>query len=199
MEQFLPSNIGLKSGFLRGIVVDENGKTRPFSSVIICADNVAMQGLKNNQNLSDSLTLLRGSQGILFPKAGCYTVHIEINYDVNGEEMTLFASTNVTITPALDALHARTARKIFATPDLAVLLIFGGDYLPKGLTVLKYALKNPVLAPHFTYFEAKRWSRRFFQREPNMEKARTFISHQMIMSTAEREKMQNLNLNHIKK
>ena len=94
MEQFLPSNIGLKSGFLRGIVVDENGKTRPFSSVIICADNVAMQGLKNNQNLSDSLTLLRGSQGILFPKAGCYTVHIEINYDVN-ETSGFFTKTTV--------------------------------------------------------------------------------------------------------
>jgi predicted Zn-dependent protease len=187
-DQLLPTDINLKSGFLRGKVTNELGEERAFSSLIVCMDAEELSVLRSGEKRSGSLTLLRGPQGSLFPNAGFYDISIEIHWE-NGE-IHGFSTANaqVWVSAAENEEHAKVAKKLLATPDLLLTLVFGGDHLPKGVAALKLALRTSVLRPHFAFAEARRLCQKRDKHATNLKQAAALIAEKPVMSLGEKTK-----------
>ena len=90
--------------------------------------------------IEGSLTLLRGRQGELFPTHGDYRVLVEASWTVQNLDRFAVGATRVTVAPAVDAAHADVARKLLATSDTLLVLVFGGDHLTEGIAAIHAAL-----------------------------------------------------------
>ncbi len=146
-----PSSISLKSEFVSGTVVDPSGATRSFSPLIMCADGHEMASLQAGQSVRDSLTLLRGGQGALFPMPGVHYITVCAAWEVNGIRVGVSGSANVMVTPLVDNSHAAAALKVLTTPDTLLTLVLGGDHLDDGIDAIQAALKDETLRPHYAY------------------------------------------------
>lgn len=188
-----PKNLSMKSGQVRGSVVDASGTARTFKSLMLCIDDHEMTTLNPGESVRHAITLLRGSQGALFPTPGVSQIIVEVNWEAgDGMETTVSGETSVMITSAVDEAHARAALKVLSTPDVLLTLVLGGDHMTDGIEAIQMALKNPVLRPHFAYIEAKRVAERFGKRKANLKAASELINADTIMSLAEIKKTVNL-------
>jgi hypothetical protein len=184
-----PGTMSLKGGFVKGAVVDPTGTTRTFSPLVLCVDEQPLTVLQKEESVTDSLTLLRGGEGALFPMPGAYEIEVEAHWDgEGGMAAVVTGKTYVIVTGAVDAAHAEAALKIFATPDALLTLVLGGDHLPEGIAAIQSALDNPVLRPHYAYIEAKRVGQRFGKRKANVTAAAKLIEPTTVMSPAEIKK-----------
>jgi len=181
----VPSTVSLRSGCVRGEVTDPTGVVRTFSPLVLCLDDVPRRVLSKGQGVSDSLTLLRGGQGALFPVPGAYRIRVEVRWDVGDVEVTAAGSANVMVTPAADDEHARAAMKVLSTPDTLLTLVLGGDHLKEGISAIQAALESKVLRPHYAHVEAKRLARRFGTRKPDLKAAAKLIDDAAVLSPAE--------------
>ena len=191
-DQLLPNDISLKSGFVKGKVTNALGEERAFSSLIVCMDAEELSILRSGEKRISSLTLLRGPQGALFPEAGFYDITIDIHWE-NGEIhgfATTTASVNISAAESLD--HAKVAKKLLATPDLLLTLVFGGDNLPKGVAALKLALKQPILRPHFVFAEVRRLVQKRDNKAGNLQKVAALMLENPVMSICETKKAAQL-------
>jgi len=180
-----PPSLSLMSGVVRGQVVDVSGTARSFAALVPDASQDPFRPLDPGQQVTDSLTLLRGAQGELFPAAGDYRVEVEASWHGDTLPVIVRGEVRVTVTPAVDAFHAEAARKVLATPDALLTLALGGDHLENGIEAINAALKNPVLRPHFAYVEAKRLAQRFGNRKGDLKAAASLIDAATVMSPAE--------------
>lgn len=182
----VPSVISLDSGCVRGYVTDSNGAVRTFSPLVLWEGDVRVKVLNKGESVTDSLTLLRGAQGALFPVPDAYTICVEVRWDVGGVELAAAGRTNVMVTAAQDDAHAEAARKVLATPDTLLSLVVGGDHLKDGIAAIHAALENPILRPHFAHVEAKRLARGCGKRNPDLLKtAAELIDETAVLSPAE--------------
>lgn len=181
----VPSRISLGSGFVRGDVTDPSGIVRTFSPLVLCVDQAPLKLLHTGESLADSLTLLRGAQGPLFPVAGPYTIRVEVHWDIGGVEVAVNGTTNVMVTAAEDAAHAEAALKVLSTPDTLLTLVLGGDHVREGIDAIQAALKNPILRPHYAHVEAKRVGTRFGKRKPDIKAAGDLLDAAAVLSPAE--------------
>lgn len=188
----VPASLSLKTGQITGQVIDQSGIARPFSTVVRHLDEAGLRMLEPGQTMSHSLTLLRGSQGALFPSSGIYRVVVSATWDVNGYPIRVAGETMVMVTPAVDTAHAEAALKILSSPDTLLTLALGGDHLEEGIAAIHTALKHPVLRPHFAYTEAKRLAQRFGKRKANLQAASELIDESTVMSPAEIKKASTL-------
>ncbi|UXI70523.1 hypothetical protein [Tahibacter amnicola] len=188
----VPKTISLGAGCVRGYVIDPTGTRRTFSPLVLCVDDEPLEVLKPGQSIRNSLTLLRGGQGALFPIPGAYSVHVEVHWDLGGAPVSVSGESTVIVTPAVDGIHARAAEKLLATPETLLVLVLGGDHITDGLEALDIALKNPVLGPHYAYVEAKRQATRFQQREPDLGAAAAVLEGHAVMTPDEVKKAQKL-------
>jgi hypothetical protein len=184
-----PASLSLASGFIKGQVTDPSGTTRTFSPLVLCMDEHPMTVLQPGESLRNSLTLLRGGQGPLFPAPGLYTIQVEATWDVQRLEAAVIGETNTMVTSAVDADHASAALHVLSTPDALLSVVIGGDHLVEGNAAIQATLDNPVLRPHFAYLEAKRQARRFRQRKPDFVAAANLIDEQTVLSPAEAKKV----------
>lgn len=184
----VPPSLSLGSGFVRGVVIDPSGTARTFSPLVLCTDHELLKILEKNECVTDSLTLLRGGQGALFPLAGVYTIQVEAHWHAGGGEMTAVGVANVIITPPVDNSHAAAALKLLSTPDTLLTLVLGGDHVTDGIDAIRQALDNPVLRPHFAYIEAKRLATRFGKRKPDNKAASALLEDATVLSDSERVK-----------
>lgn len=180
-----PATLSMKSGFVRGHVTDPAGTVRTFSPIILCVEDHPMVRLKPRQGVRNSMTLLRGSQGALFPMPGAYRVDVEVHWDQGGVEVVTTGSTDVMVSSASDEAHAQAALKVLSTPDTLLTLVVGGDHLTEGIEAIQTALKNPVLRPHYAYIEAKRLGERFGTRKANLKAVADLLDDAVVMSPAE--------------
>ncbi len=180
-----PASLGLKGGAVKGLVADPSGTVRVFSPVVICVEDTPLVTLAPGESVRDSLTLLRGPNGPLFPLAGVHKVTVEVHWDRDGAEAEVSGQADVMVTPAVDDAHARAAAAVLSTPDALLMLAIGGDHLVDGVAVVQAAVQNPVLAPHFAFIEAKRLARRFGKRKANLKAATDLIDEHTVMSPAE--------------
>jgi predicted Zn-dependent protease len=187
-DQFLPADISLKSGFLRGKVTDAWGEERVFSSLIVCMDAEELAVLKSGEKRLNSLTLLRGAQGSLFPNAGSYDISVDIHWHDKETEGFATATTCVHIQSSENIEQAKIVQKLLTTPDLLLTLVFGGDYLRSGVSALKKALAQPALRTHFAFLEARRLAQKKKKRATNLKKAAQLIAENPIMSLCEKAK-----------
>lgn len=183
-----PSSLSLGSGFVKGKVSDPSGRVRTFSPLVLCVDDVPFRTLQPGESITNSLTLLRGGQGALFPSPGVHRIIVEVHWDAEGMEATVIGETNVMVTSAVDEAHAVAALKVLSTPDTLLTLVLGGDHLTEGIEAIQTALENPVLRPHFAYTEAKRLAQRFGKRKPDLKKVAQLISESSVMSPPEIKK-----------
>ena len=181
-----PSSLSLGSGFVKGKVINPSGGIRTFSPLVLCVDQLALRTLQPGESVTNSLTLLRGAHGALFPATGVHRITVEVYWDAGGgAEAEVIGEANVMVTPAIDDAHARAALRVLSTPDALLTLVLGGDHLKDGIEAIQTALKTPVLRPHFAYVEARRVAERFGKRKANLKAAAELIDDSTVMSPAE--------------
>jgi hypothetical protein len=183
-----PGSISMKCGMVIGTVVDPGGTVRNFAPLIRCLEEAQVVELAPGKSLTDSITLLRGAEGALFPTSGVYRIQVMLRWDAYGVESAVLGETSVMVTGAQDAKHAEAALKVLSTPDTLLTLVIGGDHLTDGVDAIQSALDNPVLRPHFAYIEAKRIAKRFGSRKAEPDKAARLITKDTVMSPAEKTK-----------
>lgn len=180
-----PATLSMKSGLVRGTVIDPTGNTRTFQPIFFCVEEFPVATLNPGESVRHSLTLLRGAQGSLFPMPGPYRIQVEVHWDVGGVEAVITGDADVMVTSVVDEGHAEAALNILSTPDTLLTLAVGGDHLTDGIKAIQAALDSPVLRPHFAYIEAKRVAERFGKRKPNLKAAAQLIDDSTVMSPAE--------------
>ena len=185
----VPSNLSMKSGHISGKVYDPSGTERTFSTIIRCIEEEAMRILEGGKSITNSVTLLRGGQGTLFPTSGYYKVVIDVMWDYNGVNYKVTGETNFMITPPEDQKHARAATKILSTPDALLTLVFGGDHLKDGIEAIHEGIDNPVLRPHYALIEAKRIGNRFGTRKADLKHAADLLDKDTVMSPPEAKRI----------
>lgn len=184
-----PASLSLGSGFVKGRVTDPSGTMRTFSPLVLCMDEQPMTILQPGESVRNSLTLLRGGQGALFPGPGFYTIQVEATWDMQGLEAIVAGQASTMVTSAADADHASAALHVLSTPDALLSVVIGGDHLAEGNAAIQATLDNPILRPHFAYLEAKRRGRRFGQRNADLQAAADLIDEDTILSPAETKKV----------
>jgi hypothetical protein len=187
----VPKDLSLFGEAVSGTVTDPAGTVRSFSTIVRCVDDHEHVELAPGDSLSESVTLMRGAEGALFPVAGVHEVELEVHWELAGGEMqaTVRGSTTVAVTPAQDAKHAAAAHKVLSTPDAHLVLAIGGDHLTEGIEAIQAALDSKVLRPHFAVIEAKRLGRRFGKRKPDVKAAADLVDDSAVMSASEMGRM----------
>lgn len=188
----VPRTISMKSGFVTGKVIDPSGTVRDFAPIIRCVEESQLGVLPPGGTVEDSLTLLRGGQGALFPMPGAYRIQVLVSWEMGGTEAAVLGETALMVTGAQDAGHAEAALKVLSTPDAVLTLALGGDHLKDGIDAIQTALKQKVLRPHFAWIEAKRLAQRFGKRAADLETAANLIDGETTMSPAEYRKAQKV-------
>jgi hypothetical protein len=187
-----PTAISMKSGFVTGKVIDPSGTVRDFAPIVRCVEEAQLGTLQPGQLVEDSLTLLRGAQGALFPMPGAYRIQVLLSWEINGIEVSVLGESALMVTGAQDTEHAEVALKVLSTPDTVLTLALGGDHMKDGIEAIQAALKQKVLRPHFAWIEAKRLAQRFGKREADVEAASNLIDAETTMSGAEYRKAQKV-------
>ena len=181
----VPASLALKSGHVKGSVIDPSGTVRTFRSLVRCVEEEPLRELAPGETMSHSVTLLRGPDGPLFPASGAYRVVLEVEWELDGVPLRTAGETSVMVTPIVDDEHAESALQILSTPDALLTLAIGGDHLQDGIEAVRTGLENPVLRPHYAFIEAKRVGRRFRDRAPDLDAASTLIDESTVLSRAE--------------
>jgi hypothetical protein len=187
-----PRSLNMKAGFVKGKVIDPAGTVRTFLPVIRCLEEHDLAMLEPGQAVGNSVTLLRGPQGALFPLPGAYRVMVEVDYDLGGVTMGLTAETSVMVTATENEAHADAALRILSTPDAVLSLAIGGDHLTEGRAAIQSGLDDAVLRRHYTVIEAKRLASRFRGRKADLDAASDLMSEDAVVSPAEIRKMAKL-------
>lgn len=151
-----PKSLSLKAGNVHGTVIDPSGTARTFWPLVQCVDEDHVEPLGDNKSLANSLTLLRGPHGALFPSSGLYRIVVEANWEIDGFPARVSGSADIMVTPPEDEAHAQAALRVLSSSDALLTMVIGGDHLPDGVGAIRAALDNPVLGPHYAVIEAKR-------------------------------------------
>jgi hypothetical protein len=181
----VPASLSLKSEHTTGRVVDVAGQARTFRSLIKCLEEHHHETLKPGQSMTADMTLLRGSEGALFPIAGMHRIEVDVAWESGGIPVKVSGAAPVMVTPPVDDEHSQAAMKVLASADLLLTLAIGGDHLEDGVDALQTAMANKTLAPHFAVVEAKRLGRHFGKRRGDLKKAAATITAEAIMSASE--------------
>ena len=76
----------MKSGLVKGTVVDPAGARRTLVPLLRCVEKHPVDFLKPGKSIRHSITLLRGAQGALFPMPGVHRIIVEMHWDSGGVE-----------------------------------------------------------------------------------------------------------------
>ena len=184
----IPAILSMKGGAVRGRVVDPSGVVRTFWPLVRCIEEEGIQELKPGKSVTDSVTILRGAEGALFPAPGAYRVFVDLEWSLGEAKIRLSGDAPVMVTPAVDEDHAAAALRILTAPDALLTLVLGGDHLDEGIEAIHIALEDDVLAPHYAYIEAKRVGKRFGDRDADVDAAAALLGKDTVLSTREAQK-----------
>ena len=187
-----PRTLSLKTGFVKGKVIDPSGTVRTFLPIVRCLEEHDLALLEPGQTVGNSLTLLRGPQGALFPMPGPYRIMVEVDYDLGGVVMGLTGETTVMVTGAQTQAHADAALKILSSADSVLVIALGGDHLTEGREAIQSGLDNEVLRPHYAVIEARRLATRFGARKADPQAAAEVMRENPVASVAEKKKIAQL-------
>ena len=183
-----PASLKMKNGFISGTVTDPSGYVRSFRSMVMCVDDEPVVYMNPGASLTESMTLLRGADGALFPLAGSYTVEVTASWELDDSHVGVSATTSVFVMQAQTESHARAAMTVLSTPDTLLSLVVTGDHLTVGNAAIEVALADKTLRPHFAYMEAKRLAKPFMKRKAKPDAADALINKNTVMSAAEKRK-----------
>lgn len=183
--QVAPTSLNFDSGLVKGKVIDPSGNEKTFKPLILCVDKSPEGVLEAGQSVKSSLTLLRGGQGALFAASGVHRIVVEVEWEIAGLVASIAGETSVIVTSPVDEDHAKAALDVLSSPDSMLALVLHGDHMTDGLDAIQFALKNPVLRPHFAFIEARRLAERFETRQPDFQAAAKLIDDEAVMSPSE--------------
>ena len=157
----VPTDISLRSEYVRGEVRKADGGIRTFKPLIRCVDDTpSIKELQPGESISSSLTLLRGGQGALFHSSGLFDVRVTLRWPLGeGIFATQSGDTTVFVLPPENAVQAKAAHAILATPDTQLVLVLGQaskGHLKEGVDAIKAATDDDVLGQHYAAVEARR-------------------------------------------
>jgi len=180
-------SLSLKSGCVKGEVIDADGTERRFSSILhferLSDPARATRSLGPGKSVLESMTLVQGRGGALFPKPGEHQIRIEVfSRDARGRRSGRVGQTRVWIVPACDAGTTRCGKTVSENPRTLIALAIRGDHCKDSI---EPALANPELRPHYAVVEAKRLGHRFFSRPAELEKAAELLLEDPVMSSGE--------------
>jgi len=180
-----PKSMSLSSGAISGSVSDPSNMDRTYRGLVVGLDEEELGEIKAHTIQTHDMTLLRGGQGALFQTAGVHNIRVELAWEIDELPVKISSDTRLMITPALNKEHAEAALTVLDCPDLLLTLALGGDHIEDGLTALKVALDNKILAPHFQVIEAKRVGRPIGKQKADVLTAARLITKETIISGSE--------------
>jgi hypothetical protein len=180
-----PVSLNIKNGNIIGSVIDPTGVERTFSSIVQYLDTGTTGFIEPGENISESLTLLRGRQGALFPVPGPYQIIVNVIWNADGQILGCSGEGSVIILPPEDTAHAKVAYSILSTPDTLLTLAIGGDHIEEGIKAVHKGLDDSTLRPHYAFIEAKRLGERFGKRKPDVKAVAALIDDKTVMSQSE--------------
>jgi hypothetical protein len=184
--QHVPISLSLKTGVVDGSVVDPDGNERTFWPLKKAEDSDPGWVLSGGETRTYAMTLLRGAQKALFPRAGDHRVKVTVTWRQGGVPVCLEREAAVNVSAAVNENHRAAALKIISTPETLLSLAIVGDQFDKGNEAIAAALKDPILKPHFAVVEAKRL---MMAATPDPLKACELIDFNMVMSFDEIERI----------
>jgi hypothetical protein len=188
----VPADIGLKSGYIQGTVTSAAGVAKSFRSIVV-HDGGELTVLDPGEEVTTSVTLLRGAEGALFASTGLFDINVEVKWDLQDAVASVVGATTVLVTGPQDASHAAAAHKLLTSPDAHLVLVLGGDHLKNGIEAIQTALKDKTLRPYYGSIEAKRLATmRFKDRKPDVDVARELMDSKNIVTSSENKKLQKL-------
>lgn len=188
----IPASLSMKAGAVRGRVVDPSAAVRTFWPLIRCIEEDEIRELEPHASVTNSVTILRGAEGALFPAPGAYRVFVDLEWSLGEAKIRLSGDAPVMVTPPVDESHAAAALRILTSPDALLTLVLGGDHLEEGTEAIRTALEDDVLAPHYAYIEAKRVGKRFGDRDADVDAAAKLLNEDIVMSAREARKAVDL-------
>ncbi|MEK7675652.1 MAG: hypothetical protein AAB676_07450 [Verrucomicrobiota bacterium] len=181
----VPPSLALKSGYVRGQVRLPQGEVRTFRTLVKVHDNKPFLQLPPGRSLGQSLTLLRGAQGALFPLPGMHRLRVEVTWSLDGVPTCVKGETEIMVTEPADDAHRQAAERMNSSPDALLSLAIGGDHLEEGNAAIDAALSHPVLHPHYAVIKAKRLGRQTGSRAADVLAACELLSETTVLSDAE--------------
>jgi hypothetical protein len=155
--QRVPGSLSLTRGVIDGRVINPDGAVRTFWPLKRREDSDPAILLQPGDTLTSTITLLRGAQKALFGIPGDHRIKVKAQWEQGQNTVFLESETTVHVSDALDSKHHTAALTIFSTPDTLLSLAIVGDQFDEGNNAVQLALDNPVLKPHYSVIEAKRW------------------------------------------
>jgi hypothetical protein len=187
----VPENIGFKSGVLSGEV--QSGEYQnPFTSAIHCIDEGRTVSLKAGDTLTHGVTLLRGTKGPLFPRAGYYRVNMTLTWLMGRVPVEAMASTEIMVTEIRDQRNTQIAFEAIRNPEVFLILLYGGNQFKDGMKTISKALASSVFKRHFEYIEARRRSGLARTTTESALKFAQIINSRSVMNAHEIEKVKSL-------
>jgi hypothetical protein len=186
-RQLVPKYLNLGSGVVSGTVTAlATGETRTFWPLKRPLDADPEQTLDPGQfSPADSLTLLRGAQGALFPMAGDYRVQVTVAWERGGTRVFSDGDTTIRVSSAVDDAHRAVAIQLINTPDTLLNLALGGHLKGPGADAITAACSNPILGPHYAVIPARKAVTQHFNTPPNLQEMSWWIKTDTVLSIAE--------------
>ncbi|MBI4324374.1 MAG: hypothetical protein HY674_03845 [Chloroflexi bacterium] len=181
----VPPTLALKSGYVRGQVRLLEGEVRTFRALVQLHDNKPLLPLPPGRSLGQSMTLLRGAQGALFPVPGAHRLRVEVTWSLDGVLWQVQGETAITVTEPVDDAQAQAAERINSSPEALLSLALGGDHLEEGNAAIEAALSHPVLHPHYAVIKAKRLGKQSGPRAADVLAACQLLGETTVLSDAE--------------
>jgi hypothetical protein len=188
--QSAPISLSLRTGIIDGSVVDPDGNERTFWPLKKWEDSDPGGILGPYATRTYAMTLLRGAQKALFPMAGDHKVRIRATWRWKENNFYLEAPTKVRVTGPFDDDHRAAALRILSTPDTLFSIAIGGDHLIEGNKAIDFAMRNPILRPHFAIIRAK--LHLIGPREVSLDEACALIDDKVVMSFDEIDSVSQL-------
>ena len=184
-NRLVPASLSFRDGHVSGNVYDDSGNCRKFCSLFLCIDERELIELSPGERLEHSFTLLRGSQGSLFPYAGIFRIEFKVLWKEGSVDYFAKGECQVEVMKSQNTSHEVVARTILETPDTALSLILAGDHLPDGRAAIQMALENEVLRPHYALIEARRLASRFRDRPADLNSVLTILDESVLITPSE--------------
>jgi hypothetical protein len=181
-----PQNLSLRGGNVRGQVIDPSGTVRTFQPLVQCIEKQPLAMLAPQASVTHAATLLRGSQGALFPAGGLYRIVIEVRWDDTTGRYGLLGSTDLFVSAAESTDHAQAVYDVLANPELLV-AIAASKTTGSGADAIRKVRQDKVLGPHYAWLDAKSACRAAAPAE-SLAALQSLSDTEVVMNVSERQK-----------
>ena len=196
---YVPSNIALTAGVLRGSAKAPDGTVRTIRPLAIGNSDPTLQSISPGERVSSSVTLLRGSEGPLFPISGRYEIELTVGWFAHGRGRRTTGRMDITVgSMPQNPVDAELTRQLLNEPEVMLALIMPGDVWKNGNNLIERVAdsSDSKLARHYRYFYAKRWAHPSSGRIPDYCKALKWVEQRdCVLTSAEAKRVEEWRLN----